>query len=160
MGGGYLISNLRDDAQRNIGFDFHFHIRRQYFQAGAFMSGTNFGSNNNLQFHGGYGLRRERNKNNLAIFGGVSYYTGVYAVPDTSQGPDGTAPFYYQGAGAYFSAQAVTKLTYDIGIGVEFFGELSKKQNVLGFKFILFFSGAYRGRKNNFNPHVHSENKK
>ena len=156
MGGGYLISNIRDDAQKNIGFDFQFHIRRQQFQTGLNMSGPEFLSNNNIQFHSGYGLRFEKNRSNLSVYGGLTYFYGVLTVSDTA----GIIPIYYQGVGAYFSAQAITKFTYDIGGGLELFGEYSKKQKIIGLKFILFFSGAYRGAKKNFNPNVRSENNK
>jgi hypothetical protein len=67
---------------------------------------------------------------------------------------------YYDGWGLYLSAQAVKKLMYDIGIGIEAFGEVSEYQNSAGIKFILFFSGAYMGPKKNYNPHVRSENSK
>ncbi len=157
MGAGYMSSSLRDDIQKAIGFDFNFHIRKQYFQAGILMSGPQYLSNNNIQAHIGYGLRKEKNKSNLAIYGGITYFTGVRGIPDSAFG---SIPFYYQGVGAYFSAQAIKKITYDIGAGIEFFGEYSQQQRILGFKFILFFSGSYRGLKKNFNTNVRSENQK
>jgi hypothetical protein len=157
MGGGFMYSTLRPDIQRVLGFDYNFHIRRQYFQGGLAMSGIQFLSNNNIQIHMGYGLRKEKNRSNFALYGGVSYFTGVVGIIDSVRG---SIPLYYQGIGAYFSAQAITKLTYDIGGGVELFGEYSKQQRILGVKFILFFSGSYRGLKKNYNPHVRSENKK
>jgi hypothetical protein len=154
LGGGFLSSSLRDDVDRAIGGDFHFHIRRQYFQIGALMSGPQFLSNNNVQGHFGAGLRRERSNSNLAIYGGLTYFTGVITVSDSSLG---LIPRYYQGVGAYICAQAMTKLTYDIGAGVEAFAEVSKTQGIIGFKLILFFSGAYVGVKKNYNPNVRSE---
>lgn len=156
MGGGFLTSSLREDVQKNIGFDFHFHIRRQYFQAGLLMSGVEFMSNNNIQAHLGYGLRKENSFAHFAAFGGISYYTGVKAFEDSILG---VIPLYYQGVGAYISAQAIKKITYDVGIGVEVFGELSKTQNMAGVKFILYFSGAYKGPKQKYNKYVRSENK-
>ena len=68
--------------------------------------------------------------------------------------------FFCSSMGVYFSAQAVTKFTYDIGFGVELSGEYSPQQSSLGIKFILFFSGSYRGPKKNYNPHVRAENKR
>lgn len=121
------------------------------------MSGERFLSNNNIQAHLGYGLRKETPKTNLAAFAGLSYYTGVVGIKDTS---GNFVPVYYAAPGLYISGQAITKLSYDIGIGLEVFGELSKFQSIAGFKIILFFSGAYRGVKRNYNPHVRSENNK
>jgi hypothetical protein len=119
------------------------------------MSGAEFLSNNNIQGHLGYGLRKEKNTSNFAIFGGLSYFTGVIAIEDPKFG---LIPLYYQSAGVYFSAQAIIKFTYDIGMGVEAFGEYSPSQSSLGIKFIMFFSGSYRGPKKNFNVNVRSEN--
>jgi hypothetical protein len=69
-------------------------------------------------------------------------------------------PVFYEGVSFYACGQAVVKFAYDIGIGAELFVEFSKKQNMMGLKFIAFFSGAYRGPKRNFNPNVRSENPK
>lgn len=154
LGGGYLGSSMRDDVQKTVGFDFHFHIRRQYFQTGLQMSGDEFLSNNNVQAHLGYGLRKEKATANYAVFGGITYYTGVIGILDSAQG---SVPKYYQGIGFYASAQAVLKLSYDLGAGMELFGEINQDQTMGGLRFILFFSGSYRGPKKNFNPNVRSE---
>ncbi|MBI2721856.1 MAG: hypothetical protein HYX39_06745 [Bacteroidetes bacterium] len=157
FGGGILQTSLRTSEQKALGVDFHFHIKRQYFQAGIIMSGEQFLSNNNIQAHLGYGLRKETPKINLAAFAGLSYYTGVIGGLDTS---GKSVAVYYAAPGLYISGQAITKLSYDIGIGLEIFGEVSKFQAIAGFKIILFFSGAYRGLKKNYNPHVRAENNK
>ncbi|MBK9285528.1 MAG: hypothetical protein IPM51_14600 [Sphingobacteriaceae bacterium] len=157
FGAGYLSSSRRSDISKTIGIDFQFHIRREQFQIGMNMSGPEFLSNNNLQGHFGYGWRKEKNKSNIAVFGGLSYYTGVLAIEDTALG---IIPYYYEGFGLYASAQFITKFTYDIGMGIEGFGELSPGQSSIGIKFILFFSGAYRGPKKNYNVNVRSENKR
>jgi len=39
-------------------------------------------------------------------------------------------------------------------LGAELFGEVNYKQNLIGIKFIAFFSGAYRGAKKKVNPNV------
>jgi hypothetical protein len=114
------------------------------------MSGTELFSNNHIQGHVGYGVRRETKTSNLAAFLGPAYNTGVTGTP-------GSDPEFYQGIGAYGCLQAVVKLSYDIGIGLELFDELSARQNIFGFKIIAFFSGAYRGVKRNYNPNVRSE---
>lgn len=153
LGPGFLSSTLRPSLQKSIGIDFQFPVRRLHFQAGVMMSGQDFGSNNNIGGHVCYGIRSEKSRNNLAAYIGPSFYTGV-------EGDANNKPKFYQGVGGYICFQAVAKLTYDIGIGAELFSEVSPKQTYVGLKFILFFSGAYRGAKKNFNPHVRSENPK
>lgn len=150
LGAGYNVSSIREDVQQSVNADFQFHIRRHQFQFGAMMSGQEFFSNNNTQLHLGYGLRKETNTANLAVFGGPTYFTGV-------QGSVGQPATFYDGFGVYVCGQAVYKLTYDIGIGVELFVETSYKQSIGGVKFIAFFSGAYRGVKKKFNPNVKSQ---
>ncbi len=116
------------------------------------MSGEEFLSNNNVQLHFGYGIREEKNSTNVCIYGGPSVFTGVEGTPGL------TAATYYEGVGAYFCFQSVIKIKYDIGLGIDVFAELSKKQKLGGLKFIFFFSGAYQGLKGNYNPHVKAEN--
>jgi hypothetical protein len=159
LGAGYLSSTIRKDISKTIGVDFQFHIREQHFQIGGNISGLNFGDNNNTQVHLGYGKRWEKNQTNYAVFGGLCAFTGVVGIAD----PDSaelTIPLFYDGMGLYISAQAVTKFSYDIGLGLEAFAEVSPKQSLVGLKVILYFSGAYRGPKKNYNPHVRSENRK
>lgn len=153
IGAGYVLSNIRKTAQNARGVDFQFPIRKLHFQTGAMISGESFSSNNNVQAHLGYGWRKEKNASNLALYIGPTFYTGV-------KGDTASSSQFYQGFGAYVSAQAVTKFSYDIGIGAEVFAEVSGKQSMIGIKFILFFSGAYRGPKKNYNPNVRSENSK
>jgi hypothetical protein len=151
-GGGYAVSSIRNPVQRVVGIDFHFHIKREYFQIGINMSGEEFLSNNNLQGHLGYGLRFENRKTNLAFFAGPTVFTGVESLATDSFGI--SQPNFYDGIGVYISGQAIKKFTYDIGFGVDVFAEFSRKQSMAGFKFILFFSGAYRGPKKMINPNV------
>ncbi len=143
--------------QQGLGIDFHFHIRRQYFQAGFGISGDKLLENNHAQFKVGYGYRKETAKYNFAAFAGPTFFTGVHGVLDTG---NVYVPAFYQGAGGYVCVQIATKLVYDIGIGAELFSEFNYKQSLVGVRFFLFFSGAYRGVKRNYNPNVRSENKK
>ncbi len=143
--------------QHGVGVDFHWHIRRQYFQTGLAISGNKLLDNNKTQIRVGYGYRKETARYNVAFFGGTTLFYGVYAVPDTG---NTFRPEFFQGMGLYGSAQAATKLLYDIGIGAELFAEINYKEKIVGVKLFLFFSGAYRGLKKNYNPHVRSENKK
>lgn len=145
-------STLRAQVQKSVGIDYNFHVRRQYFQTGLLMSGEEFLSNNNIGFHACYGIREEKNSTNIALFGGPSIFTGVEGTPGISN------PTYYQGVGAYFCFQAIIKIKYDIGLGINVFAELSQQQKLGGLNFIFFFSGSYRGLKGNYNPHVRSEN--
>ena len=156
LGGGFLNSSIRKDIQKSINVDYQFHIRRQHFQTGLVISGNAFTGNNNSQLHIGYGLRKETQKTNLAFFIGITGVTGVQTISDSL----GIKPLFYDGYGAYSSIQLIKKITYDIGFGIEFFGETSQVQNIIGAKMILFFSSSFRGNKRNFNPHVKSENKR
>ena len=146
-------SSLRAQAQKGISIDFNWHIRRQYFQTGVMMSGNNFGDNNHLQGHLNYGIRREGNFHNAAVFGGLCYSYGV-------TGDINTGPIYYNVFGGYLAAQYVIKFTYDLGLGLEAYTEISPKQRIFGVKVIAFFSGAYKGLKRNYNPNVRAENPK
>lgn len=157
FGGGFFGSTIRSQSQKGLGLDFQFHIKKHHFQAGGLMSGLEFLSNNNLQAHLGYGYRKETSKYNLAFFAGPSYYITVVGVKLDS---GIVAAKLYRGIGGYFCLQGVTKFLYDFGLGAEIFGDINMRQQLFGFKIIAFFSGAYRGPKKNYNPHVRSENPK
>ena len=146
-----MVSNIRKDIQKTIGVDFQFPIKKLHFQMGAMMSGDAFTSNNTIQGHVCYGLRKEDTKTNIAVFFGPSIFTGVKG--DVSGDPE-----FYQGMGGYVSFQVVVKIKYDIGLGLEAFGEVNYAQRVAGIKLIAFFSSAYRGIKRNYNPNVRAEN--
>jgi hypothetical protein len=146
FGPGFLGSALRNADQKVLGIDFQWHIRRQHFQTGVMMSGDSYGSNNNLQAHIGYGWRKETTTYNFAWYAGPSYFTGVLTIRDSLQQ---IKPKFYQSIGLYTCAQAIYKITYDIGIGLEVFGEYSPVQSSFGIKIITFFSSAYVGPKRN-----------
>lgn len=150
-GFGFMASNIRKDVQKTIGVDFQFPIRNHHFQIGAMMSGDQFNSNNTIQGHVCYGLRKEDTKTNIAVYIGPSIFTGV-------KGDATGDPEFYQGMGGYVSFQVVIKIKYDIGIGAEAFGEVNYAQRVAGIKLVAFFSSAYRGPKRNYNPNVRAEN--
>ena len=156
MGAGFLNSSMRTRAQKCGGADFVFHVRQQHFQAGMMMSGEELLANNNLQAHVGYGYRHETQNLNLAAFAGPTWFTGVTEYTDPLTGI--SRPDFYNGFGGYACLQAINKLYYDFGLGLELFGDVSYKQSTFGFKIILFFSSAYRGPKRNYNVNVRSEN--
>jgi hypothetical protein len=151
FGAGIIASSIRDEIQRTIGVDFQFPIQKAHFQVGVVMSGESYTSNNTLQAHLCYGLRKETTKTNLAAFIGPSFYTGV------TEDAAGEALFY-EGVGAYICFQAIAKVKYDVGLGLELFGEVNAAQSMIGIKVIAFFSGSYRGLKKNYNPNVRAEN--
>ena len=128
-----------------------FHIDKYKFQTGVLLSGKDVKGYNNVSGHLGYGLRKETTNYNFAIYGGLNYSYGVYAVPDTG---NTFKPRFYDNIGIYTSAQAIKKFTYDIGAGIEVYAEANKTQIMGGIKFILFFSDSFRGAKRNFNPNV------
>jgi hypothetical protein len=91
----------------------------------------------------------------MAAFVGLTYFTGVIEGVDTV---GNSIPVYYSGNGLYVSANIVSKFTYDIGVGIEVFGQVSAPQSIAGLRLFMFFSSAYRGPKRNYNPNVRSEN--
>ncbi|MGZ3884414.1 MAG: hypothetical protein ACXVPQ_04265 [Bacteroidia bacterium] len=157
FGGGPMYSSVRTTDQKNIGVDFQFHLQKQYFQAGVFLSGDDFGNNKNTQGHLGIGLRYEQNKFNLAAFLGPSYSIFVTEDPDTTGGVHNYE--VHNAIGGYISVQAVYKIKYDVGLGGELFADYSPLQTVIGCKVIIFFSGAYRGIKRGFKTKTKSNKK-
>jgi hypothetical protein len=147
IGGGYLWSSVRNMEQKVLAGDFNFHLQKQYFQIGFLMSGKEFLGNNNLQGHIGIGYRKEKDQSNLAFFVGPSYSTFITTKLDTA---GEYFPIINTTMGAYICAQYIYKVKYDVGIGLELFGDFSPKQQMGGVKLIAFFSGAYRGLKRGF----------
>jgi hypothetical protein len=143
--GGGFQQNLTYNRSAGFagGLDFNFHITQQYFQVGAFITGESFGFYNNYQFHLGYGKRFENKDVHFAGFAGVSYSSGYGKVGDTVY----TRP--YKQPGLYAQIEAVKKITYDVGIGASFFVDYNSEQSILGGRLILYFSGAYKGKKYN-----------
>ena len=142
VGGGF---NQNLTYKRKPGFsgglDFNFHVKQQYFQLGTMISGEQFGFYDNYQFHLGYGKRYEDKDIHFAGFAGISYSTGYGKVGDTVY----TRPFSQPGV--YAQIEAVKKITYDVGAGFTFFVDWNQEQAIFGAKFIVYFSGAYRGKK-------------
>lgn len=153
FGAGFLTTSLRQATQKVVSADFNFHIRKHYFQAGGFLSGIDFFTSNNAEVHICYGVRNERKKSNFTLFMGPSFFTGVTGTPGISD------PSFYNVFGIYMSGQAIYKLvSYDIGLGLEAFAEVSDKQQLAGAKIIFFFSSSYRGLQRPYNGYVRDEN--
>ena len=147
IGAGF--SSVRPKLQDLIGIDFQFHLTRQYFQIGFLMSGDQLLSNNNIQGHVGYGIRRENNHFNFAAFVGPSYSYFVTAKADTA---GINHPVINKTIGAYICVQGIYKFKYDVGIGIELFADLSPLQQMYGGKIVIYFSSAYRGEKRGYKP--------
>ncbi len=140
-GGGTAKNNHFDNSQFTGGLDYNFHLRRQYYQFGLLVSGDQFGSYNNYQFHLCYGKRVESSTLNFAYFAGLSYsefyqrYGNGYAINAAS------------GPGLYLNAEYILKATYDIGLGISAFGDININENLFGAKLNVFFCGSYKGKK-------------
>ena len=140
--GGGLNQNLtyKRKAGFSGGLDFNFHIKQHYFQLGTMITGEKFGFYDNYEFHLGYGKRYEDKDVHFAGFAGISYSTG-YTKNDSVYTNAFTAP------GIYAQIEAVKKITYDVGAGAAFFVDLNQTQAIFGARFIIYFSGAYKGKK-------------
>lgn len=148
VGGGAGYNTRWPKDERNIGADFSFHIKQQYFRIGAFGSGTSFNASNNYNFHAAIGLRKETNTYNLSAFAGPSSSFFRRPLSDSTTHNLNTV---YNELGAYACIEAVYKLKYDVGIGGQVFCDYNQVQMVYGVRLILYFSGAYRGVKYGYN---------
>jgi len=144
FGLGKAVSDIRKLDQNGVNLDFQFHLTKQYFQAGFFMTGDELLKNTNVQGHVCFGLRREKQKWNFAGFAGPSFSRFVTGYTDTA---DVFHVNTHDVIGGYLCLQGVYKIKYDVGLGVELFTDLSKEQKLFGARLILYFSGAYRGEK-------------
>ncbi len=144
--GGGVQQNVT--YERNLGFaggaDLNFHIKRNFFQAGAEITGVNVGAFNNYQLHLGYGWRYEDKDVHFALFLGPSFSTGYGLV-----GNDSVSAYVrpYNEFGLYSQAEIVKKIAYDVGIGAALFADWNQEQTIIGFRGILYFSGSYKGEK-------------
>ena len=127
--------------QFNLNMDYYFHITDKYFQLGLFFSGNAFRNYNNYNFHVGYGKRIESTAINLSYFGGVSFSTG-YKKSGTQTESD---PF--SEPGIFGQVEYIRKIKYDVGIGAGLFADANLLQTIAGLKFVVYFSGAFKGKK-------------
>jgi hypothetical protein len=147
FGGGKAWSDIRDRTQSYLNVDFTFHITKQYLSLGILMSGDYFLRNKNLSGHLCYAYRIEKEKYNLAGFLGPSY---SYFATGTKDSSGLYIVKYNYALGAYLRLQAIYKVKYDVGIGLELFADISDKQKILGAGVVCYFSGAYRGEKRGY----------
>jgi len=122
------------------GLDFNFHVKQHYFQLGTVITGEKFGFYNNFQLHAGYGKRHEDASYHFAGFVGISYSMGYSKVDSIYSNP-------YSKPGIYIQGEVIKKITYDVGIGVTLFADFNQEQSIIGARAILYFSGAYKGKK-------------
>jgi hypothetical protein len=144
-GGGQQNLSYKRELGFAGGLDFNFHIKKNYFQAGTLLSGERFGSYNNYQLHLGYGKRFEDKDYHFAAFLGVSYSTGnQITMLDSTKYVKRT----FNQPGLYIQGEIIKKITYDVGMGASLFIDWNQEQSMIGLRFILYFSGAYTGKKN------------
>lgn len=146
FGVGKAFSEVRTTDQNVLNVDYHFHLAKEYFQLGFFMSGDELLNNNHAAVHVCYGKRYETKKLNIAGYAGPSYAAGsLKQNVDTSY-----VVSNYESFGGYVCVQGIYKLKYDVGLGLELFADLYKEQQLYGVRFIVFFSGGYRGPEKAF----------
>lgn len=141
--GGGLQQNLT--YKRSLGFagglDFNFHIKQNYVQTGILITGENFNFLTNYQFHVGYAKRFEDKDVQFVIAVGPAISSGFSKVGDT------TYTRHYLEPGIYLQGDVVKKIKYDVGVGASLFADWNQEQTMIGLRFILYFSGSYKGKK-------------
>lgn len=128
------------------GVDFNFHLQKSRFQAGGLLQGRSYNNSQLIQFHLCYGYRKESYKYFWAIYGGISYMDGYNPVKlKDVAGNDSTILAHFTQNGIYAAAQLFYKLKFDYGLGLTVFADANQRQNMIGARLELFFSGAFRG---------------
>lgn len=144
VGAGANYNTKWPKDEKNIGADYSFHIKKNYFRIGGFMSGADYTASNNYSFHACYGLRKETIKYNLSAFIGAS---SSYFRRPLSDSTHYNLATVYNLVGGYAAIEAVYKFKYDIGLGGQIFCDYNQVQMVYGVRLIAYFSSAYRGIK-------------
>ena len=151
---GEVIQNTNEPNIEQVvaGVDYHFHIRESYWQIGVLATGPAFdqyhffqyANYDNYQFHFCYEKRTETKRYNFTYAGGLSY--SMYGVWN-----DFTNEYDQREAvKAYVDVRYIQKITFDVGIGICLFADVNFNQSLTGIKLDLFFSSAYKGKKNEF----------
>lgn len=145
--GGGVQQNIT--YKRELGFvaavDVNFHIKRNYLQAGALISGERFAHYNNYQLHFGYVRRFEDNDLHYSAAVGPTYSWGFQVVPID---PVKNTIRSYDEPGFYLQGEVIKKIAYDVGIGACLFADVNKEQSMIGLRLTLYFSAAYTGKRN------------
>jgi len=150
--GGSLNTELKE---REVNFDAAFHQRiwKIYLQTGyhrcsdeflydaSLLKSLSLQKMNDLYF--GVGWRSSKLYSNVSFFTGPAYsYGSRFHHTD----PISNADFFeaYNALGLYSNFNFTYKLFYDIGIGVSLYDSYNKYYHVYGFRFHIYFSGAFR----------------
>lgn len=147
VGAGKGYNTGWKDMLFTTALDFNFHLAKTRFQAGGLLQGRSYGNNQLVQFHLGFGYRKESYKYFWAIYGGLSYTDGYNPVKlQDRSGKDSTTILgHFTQNGIYAAAQLFYKVKFDYGIGLTLFADANQKQSIIGARIELFFSGAFRG---------------
>jgi len=143
---GGSLNNIIPTSQTCTGLDFNFHIKKEYFQFGALLSGNVFGDWNNSGIHLCWGKKIEKERYLFAAYGGADYSLFYPWAKDSLPGRF-ISPAISQ-IGAYVTIQNFWKFKYDVGIGCNIFASYNQKQYLIGVRIELLFSSAFRGDKN------------
>jgi hypothetical protein len=134
--------------KRSLGFvggiNFNFHIKRNYFQTGLEITGEKFGYYNNYQVHAGYVRRWEDKDYQFSAAAGLSYSKG-FQVTNSDSANYATRSFNQPGL--YIAGEVIKKVAFDVGLGAMLFADLNQEQSIIGFRFLVYFSGSYKGKK-------------
>ena len=108
------------------------------------MNGNDYTAQNNINFHGAYVYRLEDTWFNLTASAGPSYSVFRRPISDSAHYNLNNV---YNAFGGYACLEAVYKIKYDVGLGMQVFADYNQVQMVYGVRFIVYFSSAYRGIK-------------
>jgi hypothetical protein len=150
--GGSVNTELQE---REVNFDAAFHQRvwKLYLQTGFHRCSDEFLYDKSLilskslqrmnDVYIGVGWRSSKLYSNVSIFTGPSYSYGsrFHHYDDIAD-----TEFFeaYKTVGLYSNFNFTYKLSYDLGIGVSLYDSYTKYYHVYGFRFHLYFSGAFR----------------
>ncbi len=139
---GIGYNQISEVNEENLMLDYHFKIRKWYFDAFYHFSSDKYfqkRSNQKLSDIGiGTGYRVETKKTNFSVFGAPSLAYGSRK----KAGED----FYlmFETIGFVANVEYVYKFFYDIGIGINLYTSYNKYSWTNGLQLSLYFSGAYR----------------
>lgn len=140
-GFGYFFSQNKSFG--TVGLGYNFRIKEKYYKVGFERSDniSFFGTSviHLNDFHIATGKRYPSKRYNLSYFYGGSLYSFHERLNLTDP--------VKRGLGIYAEASAFFKPVYDIGFGFTAYANANIHAPVAGLRFDLYFSGAYRGKK-------------
>lgn len=154
VGVGYGINAGTFSGEQNISVDYHATIKKSdyainfgYFSSTPrFLEGDgglkqHFSKQKMHDFHAGAGYRYERLKNNIGIYGGLSFVAGRTPA-DTLINAD--AYVLRRTPGLYIQANYSRKPHYDVGYGVSLYAVYSRYYKIIGIQAHIFLSSAFK----------------